>query len=155
MDFLKAYAEKNHVEFELPPRCTEATGSRSIRYGAMTTEQLQNEQLVEFVNDSLMVRVAVHRHLEKELGIKLDNLCPFTDRYDRMWALYTNHDDGEDRYNAIQRNPGGMKAVIQFMNHAMNQCGHQTSLLWWYESDHLRVVRPIRVLLGSQRLIIY
>ena len=121
----------------------------------MTTEQLQNEQLVEFVNDSLMVRVAVHRHLEKELGIKLDNLCPFTDRYDRMWALYTNHDDGEDRYNAIQRNPGGMKAVIQFMNHAMNQCGHQTSLLWWYESDHLRVVRPIRVLLGSQRLIIY
>ena len=139
-EFLKEYAEKSHVELELPSGHADMTKTGWVTYGKMSDEELENEELMAFVNSPVTVRLAVRDHFKQKLGIYLNNIRPFTDKYDRMWVLYTN-EDAKERRAAIER-AGGLKPIVQFMNDAMSQGGHRSLLLWWYQWENLGVVRP-------------
>lgn len=114
----------------------QAFGKTVIRFDELTEEEARNSDLAEFM-DQVAISL-VHRHLEKETHIQLDDVRPFTDKYDYMFAMYTNV-DAIERHDAIDDSVGISK-VVEFMNHAMNHDGHESQLLWWYSWDDLHVV---------------
>ncbi|KAI0800094.1 hypothetical protein C8Q74DRAFT_1234231 [Fomes fomentarius] len=134
-EYLKKYAEWQKLELQLPAMFVKAFGKTVIRFGELTEEEARDSDLAEFM-DQVAISL-VHRHLEKETHIQLDDVRPFTDKYDYMFAMYTNV-DAIERHDAIDDSVGISK-VVEFMNNAMNHDRHESQLLWWYSWDDLHV----------------
>ena len=137
--YLAEYANRMKLELELNTHFAKVVGAPSVRYGQLSEEQARNEELTGLIE--MCVPTVVHEHLEKESGVQLDMVRPFSDKHDGMFAVYTNH-DAEERFDVIEDSVG-MESVANFMNEAMNHGEHKSRLLWWYDWDQLRVVRIV------------
>ncbi|KAI0703259.1 hypothetical protein C8Q76DRAFT_802088 [Earliella scabrosa] len=124
-----------NLELELNTHFAKVVGAPSVRYGQLSEEQARNEDLTGLME--MCVPTVVHEHLEKESGVQLDMVRPFSDKHDGMFAVYTNH-DAEERFDVIEDSVG-MESVANLMNEAMNHGEHKSRLLWWYDWDQLRV----------------
>ncbi|KAI0741123.1 hypothetical protein C8Q76DRAFT_211801 [Earliella scabrosa] len=133
--FLHAYAKHYKLAIDCRPYLCEQLGRDFLVYGELTDEEAADPELGTFLDG--WVREVVHADLEAKSGIELTFCYPFTDKYDGMFALYTNY-DAKRRHAEIQVLTG-IKKAVEMLGELMNQFGNSAELLWWYDSSTLKV----------------
>ncbi|KAI0741130.1 hypothetical protein C8Q76DRAFT_582490, partial [Earliella scabrosa] len=133
--FLHAYAKHYKLSLDCRPYLCEQLGRDFLVYGELTDEEAADPELGSFLDG--WVREVVHADLEAKSGIELTFFYPFTDKYEGMFALYSNY-DAPRRHAEIEVLTGVDKA-IEILHELMNQFGNSAELLWWYDMRSLDV----------------
>lgn len=134
--WLLEYAKAHNLVFYFTREYYEATQRGMIEYGKLTDdcEDMQNKESRDFLIGCL--DILVRRDLEKRCGVDLEIGIPFCDqrKYCGVFALYTNY-NAEKRCNEIE-DVVDIDEVCVEMNKAMNECGNEAKLMWWFDVDN-------------------
>ncbi|KAI0738279.1 hypothetical protein C8Q80DRAFT_1124910 [Daedaleopsis nitida] len=133
--FLRAYAERYQLAVSCRPFFCKVIGKDELVYGQLSEEDAKNPSILQFLDDVL--EVTVWQDIEELANIELQRVRPFTEKYDGMFALYTNYDIRE-RYAKIDA-AVDIDDVFRLMQEVFTECGHESELLWWYDSSKLNV----------------
>ncbi|KAI0705555.1 hypothetical protein C8Q76DRAFT_801300 [Earliella scabrosa] len=133
--YLRKYAElmKLQVDLRESPTLARRLQKNHVVYGELSDEEQNCAEVQELLR--LCARPIVLHHLREKTGIRLEEVRPFSDEHQGMFALYNNHNVLE-RFDAID-NAVGIDHVVDVMDEAMNQAQHESKLLWWYDLDLL------------------
>lgn len=117
---------------------TELAGTTLIKYGELTEEQKSNEKLVSGLKT--LARLLVLEDLSEKAGIQLVRVCPFSYDWPWMFELFNNY-NVEERTYEMEEVSGSVQNVVNVVQEAMAVGDHKPELLWWYDWEHLQVVR--------------
>lgn len=147
--WLFEYAKAHKLVHYFTPEYYKATQRAMIEYGKLTDdcEEMQNQESRDFLLGFL--DILVRQDLEERCGVNLEMCIPFCDqtKYCGVYALYTNY-NAEKRYAEIE-NVVDIDEVCAEMDEAMNECGNEAKLMWWFDVDNPIVSVCSTCLLGQ------